>query len=160
MKTRMAAMVLAAAFASPALAQPSQPGGDFDKSREQMWQRMQQMNEQMDKIRATKDPKERDKLLREHFESMQLGMGTFRGMGPMMGGRGMMGPGAGRGPGGGGGMMNRGFGRGPYAASECAKQQDPASRRDCMQDERLDIMQGMMDQMMQREGTRYGPGRR
>jgi hypothetical protein len=29
-----------------------------------------------------------------------------------------------------------------------------------MQDERLDIMQDMMDQMMQREGMRYGPGRR
>jgi hypothetical protein len=157
MKTRMAALILAAAFASPALAQPG-PGGDFDKYREQMWTRMQQMHEQMDKIRNTQDPKERDKLLREHFESMQQGMGAFRGYGPMMGGRGMMGPGAGKGPGG-GGMMGRGFGRGPYAASECAKLNDPAARRDCMQDERLDIMQDMMEQMMQREGYRYGPGR-
>jgi hypothetical protein len=159
MKARIAAVVLAAAFASPATAQPNQPGGDFDKNREQMWTRMQQMHEQMDRIRATTDPKEREKLLREHFESMQQGMGTFRGFGPMMGGRGMMGPGAGRGPGG-GGMMNRGFGRGPYASSECTKLQDPVARRDCMQDERLDIMQDMMDQMVQREGMRFGPGRR
>ena len=164
MKTRLAALILAAAFASPALAQPA-PGGDFDKYREQMWTRMQQMHAQMDKIRGTTDPKERDKLLREHFESMQQGMGAFRGFGPMMGGRGMMGPGGGIGPGagkgpGGGGMMGRGFGRGPYAASECGKLGDPASRRDCMQDERLDIMQDMMDQMMQREGYRGGPGRR
>jgi len=158
MKTRMAALVLAAAFASPALAQPG-PGGDFEKNRAQMWQRMQQMHEQMDKIRATKDPKERDKLLREHFESMQQGMGTMRGMGPMMGGRGMMGPGAGKGPGG-GGMMGRGFGSGPYAPSECGKAGDPAARRDCMLDERMDMMQGMMDQMMEREGMRYGPRRR
>ena len=158
MKTRLAAVILAAAFAAPALAQPA-PGGDFDKYREQMWTRMQQMRAQMDKIRGTPDPKERDKLLREHFESMQQGMGTMRGFGPMMGGRGMMGPGAGKGPGG-GGMMGRGFGRGPYAASECGKLGDAASRRDCMQDERLDIMQDMMDQMMQREGYRYGPGRR
>jgi hypothetical protein len=168
MKTRMAAVLLAAAFASPALAQPA-PGGDFDKYREQMWTRMQQMHEQMDKIRATTDPKERDKLLRENFETMQQGMGTMRSFGPMMGGRGMMGPGGGMGPGSGmgpgaggmgGGMMGRGFGRGAYAPSECGKLGDPASRRDCMQDERLDIMQDMMDQMVQREGMRQGPGRR
>ncbi len=114
---------------------------------------MQQMHEQMDKIRATTDPMEREKLLREHFESMQQGIGTFRGFGPMMGGRGMMGPGAGRGPGG-GGMMNRGFGRGPYAASECSRLQDPAARLNCLQDERLDIMQDMMDQMLERQRPR------
>ena len=150
MKTRTAVLLLAAALVSPALAQPG-PGGDFEKNRAQMWSRMQQMHGQMDKIRGTKDPKERDKLLREHFDSMQQGMGTMRGMGPMMGGRGMMGPG--------GGMTGRGFGRGPYAASECGKANDPAARRDCMQDERLDIMQDMMDQMMQREGFRGGLGR-
>ena len=167
MRTQLAAAMIAAALAAPVFAQPGPgPGGDFEKYREQMWTRMQKMHEQMDKIRNTTDPAEREKLMREHFETMQQGMGTMRGYGPMMGGRGM-GPGAGKGPGAGpgkgpagGGMMGRGFGRGPYAASECGRMQDPAARRDCMLDERLDMMQGMMDQMMEREGMRYGPRRR
>jgi len=57
MKTRLAAMLIAAAFAAPALAQPTPaPGADYEKYREQMWTRMQKMQEQMDKIRATTDP--------------------------------------------------------------------------------------------------------
>jgi hypothetical protein len=155
MRTRLAVALIAAALAAPVLAQPAPaPGADYEKFREQMWTRMQKAQEQMDKIRATTDPKEREKLLREHYETMQQGMGTMRGYGPMMGGRGY-GPGAGpgRGPGG-GGMMGRGFGRGPYVASECTKIQDPVARRDCLLEDRMDIMQDMMNQMLERQRPR------
>jgi len=186
MKMKLALAVLAVAFAAPAFAQPG-PGADFEKNREQMWARMQTMHEQMDKIRATTDPKEREKLLREHYETMQQGFGTLRGYGPMMGGPGPgygpgygagkgpggagkgpgagPGPGAGKGPGAGpgagmgpgGGMMGRGFGRGPYVASVCTKLDDPAAKRDCILEERLDIMQDMINQLLDREGMRPTP---
>jgi hypothetical protein len=193
MKAKLALAVLATALAAPAAAQPGPgPGGDYEQYRQQMWARMQTMHEQMDKIRATTDPKEREKLLREHYESMQQGMGMMRGYGPMMGGPGPgygpgygmgMGPGAGKGPGAGpgagkgpgtgpgpgvgkgpgagpgpgGGMMGRGFGRGPYVASVCTKLDDPGARRDCILEERLDIMQDMINQLLDREGLRPVP---
>lgn len=189
MNAQLALAVLAAALAAPAAAQPGPgPRGDYEQYRQQMWTRMQTMHEQMDKIRATTDPKEREKLLREHYESMQQGFGMMRGYGPMMGGAGPgygpgygMGPGAGKGPGTGpgpgkgpgagpgpgmgpgagmgpgGGMMGRGFGRGPYVASVCTKLDDPAAKRDCILEERLDIMQDMINQLLDREGLRATP---
>jgi hypothetical protein len=182
MKTRLALAFLAAALAAPAAAQPGPgPGGDYEQFRQQMWTRMQAMHAQMDKIRATTDPKEREKLLREHYEAMQQGMGYMRGYGPMMGGVGPgYGPGPGAGPGGpgkgpgagagkgpgygpgagmgpGGGMRGRGFGRGPYVASVCTNLDDPGARRDCMLEERMDIMQDMLNQLLDREGLRPVP---
>jgi hypothetical protein len=64
-----------------------------------MEKRMAQMQEQMERIRKTADPKERQKLMQEHMQSMQEGMKMMRGMGGsmmmgMMGGqKGGMGPG-------------------------------------------------------------------
>ena len=60
------------------------------------------MQEQMEKIRQTQDPQERQKLLQEHWVTMQSGMEMMQGMwgpgmmgccgaGPMMGRPGMMG---------------------------------------------------------------------
>jgi hypothetical protein len=60
-----------------------------------------------------------------------------------------MGPGA--------GMMGRGFGRGPYVASVCTKLDDPGAKRDCILEERLDIMQDMINQLLDREGLRATP---
>jgi hypothetical protein len=114
MNATLVMTVLAVALAAPALAQPGPgPRADFEQYREQMWARMQTMHAQMDKIRATTDPKEREKLLREHYETMQQGFGAMRGYGPMMGGPGPgYGPGygAGKGPGAG-----QGAGKGPGA---------------------------------------------
>ena len=44
------------------------------------------MQTQMDRVRATADPAERQKLMQEHMASMQEGMKSMRGMGgPTMG---------------------------------------------------------------------------
>lgn len=65
---------------------------------------MAKMNEQMSKIQQTQDPQQRQRLLNEHWSTMQNAMGTMQGMmgccgksqggqmmgGPMMGGHMMM----------------------------------------------------------------------
>jgi hypothetical protein len=50
-----------------------------------------------------------------------------------------------------------GMGRGSQAPSQCAKLKDPADRRTCFLEDRLDMMQFMMDHMMQREQMRQTP---
>jgi hypothetical protein len=92
-----------------------------------MQERMKTMQEQMNRIRETTDPEERKKLLQEHMQTMQEQMKDMRAMGGEMM-MGMMGPGGGRGAGG-GGMMN------------------PKARGKMMQD-RMDMMQMMMEHMM------------
>ena len=72
----------------PAGAKPGAAMMDMGKMQEQM----KQMQAQMEKIRATSDPKERQRLLAEHMKAMHEGMGMMQGM--MGGGMGMgMGPG-------------------------------------------------------------------
>jgi len=93
------------------------------KMRQQMMDRMKTMQAQMDKIRQTTDPKEREKLMTEHMKSMQEGMRMMRGMGGGM--MGMMG----------GGMMGGGAG----------------SQSMPMMEGRMDMMQMMMEQMMQHQ---------
>jgi hypothetical protein len=77
---------------------------DFDKQTAQVQENIQKMQEQMDRIRQTQDPQERQKLLQEHWATMQNSMVMMQGMwgpggmmgghmrgGPMMGWRGMEG---------------------------------------------------------------------
>ena len=86
------AAVLAAAFAAQPLAGAAQSkdkpaakppaGTQMDpKLQQQMVERMKALQAQMDKIRQTTDPKEREKLLAEHMKTMQEGMQAMRGMG-------------------------------------------------------------------------------
>jgi hypothetical protein len=79
---------------------------EFDKQAAQAQENIKKMQEQMEKIRQTQNPQERQKLLEEHWATMQNGMGMMQGMwgtgmmgcctggsmmgGPMMGGH-MMG---------------------------------------------------------------------
>jgi hypothetical protein len=63
------------------------------KLQQQMMERMKTMHAQMDKIRQTADPKEREKLMAEHMKTMQEGMQMMQGMGGGM--MGMMGGGQG-----------------------------------------------------------------
>jgi hypothetical protein len=101
---------------------------------------MKKMQQQMDKIRATTDPKERQKLMDEHMRSMNEGMTMMRGMGGpmMMGGK----PGA-MGPGMMGGDQKSGMGPGMMGG-------DPKQQQEMM-GRRMDMMQMMMEQMMQHQ---------
>lgn len=92
--TLIAALVAAAFSATPGMAQQTSvaPAKDaqvaqkapdvaeFDKQMAQMQQTMQRMQEQMEEIRQTQDPQERQKLLQEHWTTMQNGMGMKHGM--------------------------------------------------------------------------------
>lgn len=110
------------------------------KPRQQMMERMKQMQAETQRIHETRDPAERAKLMQDHMKHMQEGMQMMRGMGGesmgMMGG-GMMG---------GGGHMMQGGKRG------AGGQTMP------MIEQRMDMMQMMMEQMMQHQGMMSGQG--
>ena len=142
----------------PALAQPPEPAGkpaqaqppalnpaEFDKQLAQMQEHMRQMQAQMDKIPQTQDPQERQRLLQEHWASMQAAMSVMHGMwGP--GGVGCCTGGGGMGPGMmmGGPMMGWGHMRGYYSSLTA----DQLRQRQYMMDEYLSMQQMMLDQMM------------
>ena len=166
-KARMVAVLYAAAVlsATPALAQQAKPAAkgvpatqaqpnvtEFDKQMAQVQENMGKMQEQMEKIRQTQDPKERQKLLDEHWATMQSTMGMMHGMwgrgmmgGPMRGGHMMGGPG---GPGGhmmGAPMM--GWGQmGDYYSKLTPEQ---VKQRQYMMDQYMGMQQLMMNNMMQ-----------
>ncbi len=118
--------------APTAMAQPAPISSTDAESRfEQARQQMKKMLAQMDKIHQTKDPKERQRLMTEHMQTMRDTMQAMHGMGgpmmmDMMGGKGM---GDGKGPGAGGPGMS------------------PDQRMNMMED-RMDMMQMMMEQML------------
>ncbi|MDX2460640.1 MAG: hypothetical protein QNM00_11195 [Gammaproteobacteria bacterium] len=98
----------------------------------EQWQgRMNTMHKQMDRIHQTKDPKERQRLLEEHWKTMDEQMAGMRDMEGMMGG--MM-----------GGMHGQRGDRGHGSMH----MMDPDQRDTYMQD-RMDMQQMMMEQMMQ-----------
>ena len=103
------------------------PMGMMDeKHMAHMQDNMKIMQDQMKKVRATKDPKERQKLMQEHMQTMQKNMEMMRGMGgPMMATMG----------GQDGGQMSG---------------MDPKQRQEMME-KRMDMMQMMMEQMMQHD---------
>jgi hypothetical protein len=166
MKTiRMAPLVLAlATLAQPALAQQPKPADkaaaqaaqpnlqEFDKRMAQLQETMKQMQAQMDKVRQTQDPQERQRLLQEHWNSMQAAMAAMHGVwGP--GGPACCGAGQGMGPGMmmggpmmGGSMMGGGWGhmRGYY--SNLSPEQ--LRQRQYMMDQYMPMQQMMMNHMM------------
>ena len=97
------------------------------KLQQQMMDRVKEMQAQMDKIRQTNDPKEREKLLAEHMKSMQDGMQMMRGTGG-----GMM------------GMMGGG-------------QRGSGGQSAQMMERRMDMMQMMMEQVMQHQQMMQQP---
>jgi hypothetical protein len=119
---------------------PSTPE-DYDKQLAKMQAEMTKMQEQMRKIRETGDPQERQRLLQDHWTSMQSMMTLMNGSGqagghmmggPMMGGH-MMG----------GHMMM--WGDYKNLTPEQLKQ------RQYMMDRFMPMQQMMMDQMMQHQ---------
>ena len=129
----LTAPVLAAEEPAAPTIPPMNMGMNMDKQMAQMQENMKIMQQQVEKLRTTTDPKERQKLLQEHMQTMQKNMAAMRGMGgPMMGGMG------GR-SGMGGPMMNM----------------DPKQREAFMQG-RMDMMQMMMEHMMQHQSATQG----
>lgn len=145
-----------AGAASSAPSTQTASAAEFDKQLAVMRDYMAQMQVQMDKIAQTQDPQERQRLLQEHWTSMQAAMSVMHGMwgpnGAMMGccggasapgammGRGMMmGPGMMGGP-----MMGWGHMRGYY--DKLTPEQ--IRQRQYMMDQYLPMQQMMMDHMM------------
>lgn len=121
--------------------QPQPPNiTDFDRQAVQVQEHIQKMQEQMERIRQTQDPQERQRLLQEHWATMQNGMGMMQGMwGPGMMGGPMRG-----GPMSGGPMMGwRGM-EGYY--SKLTPEQ--MKQRQYMMDQYMGMQQQMMSHMM------------
>ncbi len=98
----------------------------------EQWQdRMHTMHDQIDKIHRTKDPEEHQRLLEEHWETMDEQMRDMRMMEGMMGG-----------------MMSGMHGQRGDQGRGHIHMMDPDQRDSYMQD-RMDMMQLMMEQMMQ-----------
>jgi hypothetical protein len=127
----------------PPAARATEPASMAAQPLGAMEARMKLMQEQMRRIRATKNPEVRATLLREHMHTMMEQMQAMRAMGGRMMSdmmpRGMMG-----GPSMGHGMMGGGNRNAP-SAQQCQRMRD--RMRDHMQN-RLDMMQMMMEQMM------------
>ncbi len=159
MKNTILAAALSAVVLSsmPALAQPAsgaqanlEPPNvqEFDKRMAQAQENMKKMQEQMDKINQTQDPEARQKLLQEHWATMQNNMqlmhgmwGPGGGMGCCMGGPGM-GPGMTMGP-----VMGWGH-MGGYFSKLTPEHQ---RQRQYMMDQYMPMQQMMMDHMMRHQ---------
>ena len=153
MSKTLIALAVAAALAGAAVAQPTQPSAgqsptaqapalnpaEFDRQYAQALEQMRLMQAQMDQMRTTTDPQERQRLLQAHWASMQAAMAAMHGMwgpggGMMMGCCGMMG----------GPMMGWGQMHGYY--SNLTPEQ--LQQRRYMMDRYLPMQQMMMDHMM------------
>ncbi len=152
---------LAAALAMPAPAlfaadAPADAGGqtkqeapgttDFDKQKAQVQENMRAMQEQMDRIRQTEDPQARQKLLQDHWTTMQNNMQMMHGMwAPGMmgccGGAPMMGQGR---------MGGRMMG-GPMWGDYRRLTPEQLKQRQFMMEQYMPMQQMMMDQMMQHQ---------
>ena len=135
---------------------------EFDKQMAQAQENMKKMQEQMDQLSQTQDPQERQKLLQEHWGTMQNNMQMMHGMW----GQGMMGCCAG------GHMMNGGMmdghmmnggmmdghmmnghmmGWGGMKGYYSKLTPDQMKQRQYMMDQYMGMQQMMMDHMMQQQ---------
>ena len=122
------------AFAQTAPAKPAMSMDDKQVAATD--ENMKKMQQQMEKIGTTTDPKERQKLMQVHMQTMQENMKAMRAMGDPMAmddkkGGGKM-----------GGMMG-----GKKGATKDGDMKD----RQEMTEKRMDMMQMMMEQMMKRD---------
>lgn len=134
----------------PEAAAPAKPASaDVGRTTERMKENLKKMEGQVEKIRKTKDPGERDRLLSEHMQTMRENM--MMGQSMMEGGMGMMGGGMlGKGMreqcmrmmGGQGGMGMMGGGMGPDAMMDRMQQME----------KRMDMMQMMLEQTLKSQG--------
>jgi hypothetical protein len=125
---------------------------EFDKQSTQVQDNFKKMQEQMDIIRTTKNPQERQKLLEEHWTTMQTNSNLMGGMwGP-----GMMGFGGGPGS-----RMGRGhmMGWGGMSGYYSKLTPEELKQRQYMTDQYMDMQQNMMNQMMQQNYLWINPAR-
>jgi hypothetical protein len=127
----VAALMAPGLYAQDTKPTPSKPAMDMnmdmDKHMPQMQEKMKAMQAQMDNIRKTSDPKERQKLMQAHMQAMQENMKMMHGMRSGQPGGMMMG-----------------------ARKDGMKEGDMMKHHEMME-KRMDMMQVMMDQMMQRD---------
>lgn len=128
----------------------------FDKQLAEAQKNMQKMQEQMTKINQTQDPQERQKLINEHWATMQSTMPMMQDMmgccmgGMMMGGGHMM-----NGMMGGGHMMGWNNMSGYY--SKLTPEQ--MKQRQYMMDQYMGMQNMMMDNMMQHQNWMMQPSK-
>jgi hypothetical protein len=84
-----AACLVLAALGAEARAEDPKPGSGCNMDMAPMQERMTRMRGQMEKIRSATDPKEKERLMEEHYKSMQQSMSMMQGMmgGGMMHGK-------------------------------------------------------------------------
>ncbi len=128
------ACALSAPFASAQQAtDPTMPAMNMDKQMPKMQENLKSMQQQMEVINKTTDPKERERLMQAHMKAMQENVKAMRGMGgPMM------------------------MGEGEQGSMKMADKEDGMAGCKMMKDQkmmgqRMDMMQMMMEQMMQRD---------
>lgn len=168
----VAALAAFTLCAGPALAQPSKPAppapaaapdktdsvAEFDKQMGAAEDNLRKMQEQMDALRKTQDPEARQRLLQEHWDTMQATMGmmhAMRGMdgrgccvggsrmgGPMMGGAARPGQPPDR------GQMRRFY-------SGMTERQ--LKEHQYMMDQYMGMQQSLMQQMMWHQMMQRGP---
>ena len=127
---QLAQMDMKMGMPGKAMPMEAKPAMDADKQMPAIQANMAKMQRQMDAIATTTDPKERQKLMQTHMQTMQENMKAMR----EMGGSGMKG------------------GSAPMAMGNRASMPKPDMQmRQDMAEKRMDMMQEMMDQMMQRE---------
>jgi len=155
--TLIAAFTAAALTNMQAMAEQPMPAGkgaqvqqkapnvsEFDKQMAQIQENMKKMQDEMDKIHQTKDPQTRQKLLKDHWSTMQNNMQMMEGM---WGPDGCMGGGMGHDMMMGGHMMGWGDMDDYYSnlTSEQMKQ------RQYMMDRYMPMQQMMMDHIMRHQ---------
>ena len=148
--------------AAPAESQSAASDAETDRYYGALQERCRLMQEQVQKIRQTKDPEERRRLMREHWQTMHEGGGMMDGgwgMGHGMGGYGM-GPGMG-GYGMGSGMMGGGYGLGPQGLSDLTAEQRTqiAKIRDETRKKHWELMGKMMDEQARLQDLYDAPKR-
>lgn len=115
-----------------------------DKMMERMQENMQKMQAQMKEIHDTKDDDTRDRLMNEHMQAMDEGMGMMRGMGgDMM--QGMKNGGVQQRKGMEGGMMKNA----KSVKDDMAPKSSDMMERMGMMEKRMDMMQMMMEQQLE-----------
>ncbi|BDW12290.1 hypothetical protein PSHI8_23740 [Polynucleobacter sp. SHI8] len=125
---------------------------EFDKKSTLVQENFKKMQEQIDIMRVTKDPQVRQKLIEEHWTTMQANNNLMGGMW----GRGMMGCCGGSGYWMNGGHMMGWGGMGGYYSKLTSEE---LKQRQYMTDQYMNMQQNMMNQMMQQNYMMINPGR-